>query len=706
MPFSFTFAASGGVAPYRWSVSSATPLPPGLDLSSAGLLSGTAEVAGTTSLAVTVEDAGGLSASASVTLVVAAQPANGGCAAPTPIVLSADAATIPGTLEGAQAGGAGRDCKESPLGQDRYYSLVLTDAAVVSVALASESGAVATIYPAGCAAGSNVGACRSTLTQLLAPGTWVIAVTGPAADAFILSVTVHPFSGNGCGEPIPVDLSGGSALITGDFSGATRAYATTCSTGVQKIYALTLPRAGDLHITDEGTPFVIAKDLRQAPCDTGAELACGNALVETLIQPNLAAGTYYLFLELPAGPTSTGFTERIELDAPTPPAVNDACPNPTPVQFTGDSLTVSGTMVGATYDGIPTSCGAAANDLWYTFELAEASSLTVTHSSTVTVDLLTGPCNQLLQPTCDPCVNRVPPGRYLLRVVQNSLPADAFTVTVTRSDPPPAPANETCATATPIALNGGKGSVSGALPTATDAVPPSCAPATGPRHSVAYTLSLAQASDLTVSMDGDGTSEWWLDVVSGDCATGSSLSCVDMGDRSFMVPNVPAGEVSLKLEGGEEISTSACWSGAYTLSVSATPVPPEPANDTCATAQVVAFPGGAGNDVRISGSTDGAAATLGAVDCAPGFGGPAVAYALVLPTSAVVQITPVSSFPNLAYYLTSACGTAHALACGMGSGTGFVTDVLPAGTYDLVVGSLSAAFATEVGAFTFDIALF
>lgn len=54
----FTAAASGGVTPYTWSWSAAagSSLPPGLNLSSAGLISGTPTSAGNFSVAVTVQD--------------------------------------------------------------------------------------------------------------------------------------------------------------------------------------------------------------------------------------------------------------------------------------------------------------------------------------------------------------------------------------------------------------------------------------------------------------------------------------------------------------------------------------------------------------------------------------------------------------------------------------------------------------------------
>ena len=69
--YSFTLTATGGTTPYTWSVNAGT-LPPGLTLSSSGVLSGTPTTTGSYPFTVNVIDANKGVATASITLVVSA----------------------------------------------------------------------------------------------------------------------------------------------------------------------------------------------------------------------------------------------------------------------------------------------------------------------------------------------------------------------------------------------------------------------------------------------------------------------------------------------------------------------------------------------------------------------------------------------------------------------------------------------------------
>jgi len=83
--YNATLAATGGVAPYTWSVASGQ-LPPGTSLStSTGLISGTPTTAGSYNITMQVTDAAGYQATALLTLVIAACT---GCSGPLSITTS------------------------------------------------------------------------------------------------------------------------------------------------------------------------------------------------------------------------------------------------------------------------------------------------------------------------------------------------------------------------------------------------------------------------------------------------------------------------------------------------------------------------------------------------------------------------------------------------------------------------------------------
>ena len=67
----YNFTASGGLAPYQWS---ATGLPPGVNLSASGILSGTPTSGGTYNMTITVTDSGSRTGSLNVSIGVLQLP--------------------------------------------------------------------------------------------------------------------------------------------------------------------------------------------------------------------------------------------------------------------------------------------------------------------------------------------------------------------------------------------------------------------------------------------------------------------------------------------------------------------------------------------------------------------------------------------------------------------------------------------------------
>lgn len=74
IPYSFTFTAQGGAAPYTFDVGQANTLPPGLTLASSGILSGTPAQAGTFTFDAIVQDSLNVIVFTSVTIVISGTP--------------------------------------------------------------------------------------------------------------------------------------------------------------------------------------------------------------------------------------------------------------------------------------------------------------------------------------------------------------------------------------------------------------------------------------------------------------------------------------------------------------------------------------------------------------------------------------------------------------------------------------------------------
>jgi len=101
--FSYTLTATGGTTPYTWSVNAGS-LPPGITLSSAGVLSGTPTTTGSYPFSVNVIDANGGIATTSITLVVGTSvtttfpaPPSGVVGTPYSFTLTAAGGTTPYT---------------------------------------------------------------------------------------------------------------------------------------------------------------------------------------------------------------------------------------------------------------------------------------------------------------------------------------------------------------------------------------------------------------------------------------------------------------------------------------------------------------------------------------------------------------------------------------------------------------------------------
>ena len=172
---SAALAASGGTPPYSWSVVSGS-LPPGLSLSSAGVISGTPVLAGTFSFTVQVADSSSPPMTATAQLSIAA----GGCTT-----------TITGTHSGPLTIGSGITCLEQASIKGPVH---ITAGAVVSINGSTLSGPLSASSPA------SLAVCGTTVSGPVsvsnATGTVLLGGTGTspcAPDTFGGPVTL---SGN------------------------------------------------------------------------------------------------------------------------------------------------------------------------------------------------------------------------------------------------------------------------------------------------------------------------------------------------------------------------------------------------------------------------------------------------------------------------------------------------------------------------------
>jgi hypothetical protein len=276
---------------------------------------------------------------------------------------------------------------------------------------------------------------------------------------------------------------------------------------------------------------------------------------------------------------------------------------------------------------------------------------------------------------------------------------------------------ESCASAQTLTLGSGQTMLNfqADLRRAIDDVDGTCS-GTGTTPELVYRLPLAQAADVTLSAAkaaGQGTSDPVLFVRRGDCDAGVELACADEtfsnGTETVTLYGQQPGDLFVFVEAWS--STNAVLTD---VSVVLAPPTPPPANDTCATPQLLTFTNG---EATATGSfvlaTNGNAAADPSPSCssAARSTGRDLVYRYTLtqpqdvrlevrPTTANT-ITPVVYVRPLADCASTA--TTAELACSAGTSTAVLTRLVnqPAGDYALWVDSTTAE---DVG-FTLSVAL-
>jgi hypothetical protein len=293
--------------------------------------------------------------------------------------------------------------------------------------------------------GAELGCAYDTITRgTLPPGKyylWVDSRSSSTGAPFTLSATLTPpVLGDTCENPEPLVFSNGA--LGGDAEGrgddlTTRfnnsAGSCAGSTSSDHVYTFTTSKVLDFRASTAGHGLY----LRSADCQSGTELVCGH--YPAIEVPQLAAGTYYLWVDGGGGP----FTVRASLTEP-------ACQRPIPLVFTvggnGGAATASADGdTSSAFSITQASCGGSGGrDVAYTFQISEPLRLDATVTPKTSgfrpVLYLRASCDAderacAVSPTAGSgatlSTEPLPPGTYYLWVDGFSGSAGAFSLSAT-----------------------------------------------------------------------------------------------------------------------------------------------------------------------------------------------------------------------------------------------------------------------------------
>ncbi|MDB6120967.1 MAG: hypothetical protein JWO08_4748, partial [Verrucomicrobiaceae bacterium] len=228
---SVTFSAGGGRTPYTWSVDSATPLPAGLSLSSAGVLSGTPTAAPNTyNFNIKLVDNSGCPASASYPYTINCPAITITTSSPLPVATVGTAIT-PITLAATTAGAA-------------------VPAQVYTWAVTSGS------LPSGLSLNASTGVISGTPTTAVTNQAFTVGVVNqqncPGSKAFTMSTSCPTVTLSPSSLPAATQYASYSQAITA--SGGSAPYAISLNAGSSLPAGLSLTGATSTTINLSGTP--------------------------------------------------------------------------------------------------------------------------------------------------------------------------------------------------------------------------------------------------------------------------------------------------------------------------------------------------------------------------------------------------------------------------------------------------------------------
>ncbi len=439
-----------------------------------------------------------------------------------------------------------------------------------------------------------------------------------------------PAENDFCKSPLPafaiLDVSTGTAHAAGDISDARDDSTGSCGAmpGPDEVFQLEVLTPSSLVASVAAANFTPALYLRKE-CDALTELsqfACSTK--GRISEGKLSPGTYYLWVDALEPAAAGSFSLEVELQEPIEPATNDTCADPKPLELTGSTpkiVTVTGNLLSATnnYTGDRECSNMPGADLVYSFVIEEGQPRKVTVELTAPGSM--APALYLRQGTCATgtsngrygCVMAeigmavtmkhawLDPGVYYLFVDSiDRLAEGTFTLKVTAELPQSAtpPTRLSCNDADfgTLTFAGNIATTSktfDALSTE-DTTTGSCHNARGPEFP--YLLDLATTRKVTIKVTAvalpGGTAPTPIVYLRRNCASSSLMdergciydpAAVGSARAALVAKALPAGKYALIVDFLQPDAA-----GTMTLTVTTdNPVAGVPANDTCATAQVL-----------------------------------------------------------------------------------------------------------------------
>ncbi|MGV3624301.1 MAG: hypothetical protein ACO1OB_26010 [Archangium sp.] len=453
--------------------------------------------------------------------------------------------------------------------------------------------------------------------------------------------------------------------------------AGSCNTsGPELVYSFTTTSTQSLTVAVSPLSGSAARPVVYLRSDCGmTQLACdaptsGSA---SLSIASLPAGSYFLFVESANGAPGR-VSLNVSLQPPTTSAPNTSCATAQSLGADGTttfrSVVVGNTVLGANVETTLPTCSATArgagNELWYSYTLAAQSNVTVVarpiSGSTLRPVISMGAACANTGTVCQAASAAVatqvsiagqPAGTYSIMIDSADGTTGAFQLEL---DAVPVVANDACSGATALSFTNDSATATGNTAWATNGnvaadQTPSCSDsARGTGRDVVFSYTLSTARDVTIAVTPTGANPTYQPVISvrssscSDATRGAEQGCVSpvaatAGQLSLV--NQPAGTYFVWVDGSQDTS------GPFQVEVvTGAPTPP-PANDTCATPEMLTFT----NDVAtVVGSTLQAANDNSGGDVSPTCNpsakqsGRDVVYSFTLsqPRDVRFQLTPTS----------------------------------------------------------------